>query len=152
MARAVRFTKPERELIKRTFHASQYNINNWGTGVVKLASSILDKVAESEAPQERSTGLTVQDALAAFRSVLDRRLVPPLGNTYARIQAQLKSLGLTREQCIAAAEQAGRQWKGPIKAHSIVNQAETLLHNAESEPLPMEGRSYDETRSGMDDL
>lgn len=155
MARAVRFTKPERETIRelcRTVHLS-----DWSTKVVSAAQSILAKLEESEHPKEKSSGLTVNQAVTAFRSALDRRLVVPpngAGLEYIRMQQRLESLALTYDQCVTAAMQAGREWpKGYIKAQSILNNAEKLLHGAESEPLPMEGRSdYDTGRDTMDDL
>jgi len=141
MARAVRFTKPERELILD--HCKEIASCPIGISksVVAAAQSVIAKLEEAEHPKEKSTGLTVNQAVAAFRSVLDRRLVVPpngAGLVYIQMQAKLKALALTYEQCVTAASQAGREWQGSIKAQSILNQAEKLLHNAESEPLPTE--------------
>lgn len=125
-----------------------------GKKTFEASKSILKKLDESEAPLNKSAAnhLTVNQAIGAFRSVLDRRLlVPPngAGLVYIRMQAKLKDLALTHEQCITAATQAGRQWQGNIKAQSILNQAEMLLANAESEPLPF---SSSPTGYGRDDV
>lgn len=157
MARAVRFVKAEREWLKLML-TQWLEVGAWGGKAKKNAESVLAKLKDSEAPQATSRNhLTVGQAIEAFRSVLDRRLVVPpndSGLVYIQMSHKLKALALTREQCVQAAEQAGREWKqGNIKAQSILNQAEKLLHNAESEPLPMEGRSDYETRFDvMDEL
>lgn len=132
MAKAIRFTKPEREWLKMML-TQWLEIGSWGGKAKKAAESIVVKLAQSEAPQEKLRDyLTVKDAIEAFRSVLDRRLIVPpngAGLLFIQMQHKLKALALTREQCVQAATQAGSEWKGNIKAQSILNQAEALLQN-----------------------
>lgn len=147
MARAVRFLKPERELIQRYAQSIVDCPTAIPKGVVKAAQGIVAKLAESEAPQDKSRShLSVQEAISLFQGVLGRRLIiPPNGASliYIQMSKRLKSLGLDKDQCRIAAEEAGRQWQGNIKAQSIINQAERLLQDAESEPLVTERERID---------
>lgn len=168
MARAVRLTKPERELIR---NAIRVYCSPWGEqtkGTQKAADGVIQKLDQSEAPPEKVAReyASVQEALTAFQSVLGRRLVIPpngAGPVFAKMQAQIKSLGLTREQCRLAAMEAGKQWsQGSIKAQSIINQAEQLLQSAseslsqwdddQSSPSSGSSNGVDVTTDVMTDL
>lgn len=137
MARGFRPTKPERAAIK---HAIEYTKLHtaFSKGELKAADSVLEKLVACEAPQVKSrSGLLVRDAITAFRSVIDRRLIaPPAGanGLFAQMQNRLNALGLTYEQCVTIATQANTEWKsGNIKVESLIRQAEVLLAHADGQ-------------------
>jgi hypothetical protein len=137
MARAVRFTKPERELIKEALGLYTPGDRRIGAivttkGKTAAAESALEKLIASEKPEppKLKAKLTLQAALEIFRGALGARLVlPPIGadGMYGAMQRRLTALQLDAEQCRAIAVQAGAEWAGRIKASSILNQAEVLL-------------------------
>src|SRR5690606_29631606 len=97
--------------------------------------SALKKLELAEMPVKQR-GLTVPDAIKAFREVLGPRLLAPryeargvLGQMKNRIQA----LGLTRDDCITIAKAAAVEWQGVIRAESLVRQADKLLASAQME-------------------
>lgn len=107
-------------------------------GMPKLAkawTSFMSKVEASVAP-DKGCSLPLKEATAAFREVLGNRLVlPPSGaaGVYAQMTKRLKALGLTRGDCVTVAKSAAAEWRGPIKAVSLLNQADTLLAAAQGE-------------------
>ncbi len=78
--------------------------------------------------------LSVKAAIESFRGVLGGRLVLPAGNPgagwFSQMQKRINSSGLTVPLCLEAARLAGLEWKGPIKAESIIRQADVLLSEA----------------------
>jgi hypothetical protein len=106
-----------------------------------LPESLVDKVSDAELRQKAKVsgkGLAPQVAVEIFKGVLGKRLVPPLAGEYGQLAGLLKSKGLNAEQCKAAAAAAGREWKGTVRALSIVRQADKLLSvgwNSTSEPM-----------------
>lgn len=130
---ALRFTKAEREFIRKILTPLP---PEWKVGELKLADSILDKLEKSELVRGtgRAPGLPYPAILAAFRAGLGDRLLNPMGATVARLCARVRELGLSIDDCTAIAVSAAKRWRGPVKAISLVNNAELLL----SAPLPDE--------------
>lgn len=106
-----------------------------------MPNTLVEKVETAELRQKAKVsgkGLAPQVAVEIFKGVLGKRLVPPLAGEYGQLAGLLKSKGLNAEQCKAAAAAAGREWKGTVRALSIVRQADKLLSvgwNSTSEPL-----------------
>lgn len=126
MAGAIRLTKAEREFIRE---AIATHTSPWGTAspkAQKLAGSINAKLDKSEAP--KGTGVDVKVAVAAFQGVLGTRLIMPMGSVWGIMQNRIRALGLTTADCTKIAEAAKGEWRGPVKAESLVRQAEKLLH------------------------
>lgn len=121
--KGVRFTKAERAVIKEL-------VTEWMAGNdSKTGTSIIDKLEAAELPVKKS-GLTVSDAIAAFREVLGARLVAPpftAVGVLSQMKNRIAALGLTRGQCTTIAKVAAAEWRGPVKAESLCRQADTLL-------------------------
>ncbi len=102
----------------------------------KAWSSFYERVLKAEMKPRgvKKHGPSVTDALALFRGVLGLRLVIPAGNPgaswYAPLQKRINDSGLTPEHLVEAAKLAADTWKGPIKAESIIRQADVLLSGA----------------------
>lgn len=130
MARGVRFTKPEREVIRNAFGLAGFSLTDKQR---KVANSVLDKLEAAEAPKEARGAVTLAEATAAFQAELGSRLtLPPSPDQtwYIVQQKRLKQLGLTNDHCTTIAREAGAQWQGRIKLASLINQAESLLADA----------------------
>lgn len=130
----LRLTKPERELIR-----DQLAIATLTKADARVRESILVKLDESEKPKPKipRAGVSISAAMEAFREELGVRLVsPPEGASgmYSAMSRRLALLGLTKLDCLVIAKAAGTQWRGQIKAWSLVNQAETLLQSANLTP------------------
>jgi hypothetical protein len=99
--------------------------------------SLRGKVEAAELRQKTRAvgkGLAPQVAIEAFREVLGKRLVPPLQGEYGQLGVLLRNKGLTRMQCVSAAKTAAAEWRnGPIRALSIVRQADVLLSAAQKD-------------------
>lgn len=132
MARGLRLTKLEREVVK-------FALEDWSpkkAAWIKARESINAKLEESELPVKRSSYLTVDDAIAAFRGVLGPRLIAPLpaaAGVKAQMKNRIQALGLTRADCESVARVAGVQWDGQIRAESLVRQADKLMAEAQLE-------------------
>jgi hypothetical protein len=137
MAGAIRFTKAEREWMRGWLeNAVKADAEVGDTKAVRAGESVLKKLELAELPVKQRSYLTVPDAIKAFREVLGPRLLAPryeargvLGQMKNRIQA----LGLTRSDCTTIAKVAGAEWKGVIRAESLVRQADKLLAGAQME-------------------
>jgi hypothetical protein len=137
LARAVRFTKPEREEIRAGLEwRAKLTVNRPGRGPEptkssKVALAALAKLDASEKPVEKvSSGVSCAVAIEAFRKVLGPRLVVPPnpGAPYwVTMTRGLQSGGYTAEQCRRIAEVAAVEWQGRIKAESLVRQGAELL-------------------------
>lgn len=107
----------------------------------KAWSSFSQRVqaAEMKPKTKRGAGLKVADAVEIFRGVLGRRLVLPAGQPgpvwYIQLQNRINASGLTKEHLEAAAKVAAAQWRGPVKAESIIRQCDVLLSDANLEML-----------------
>jgi hypothetical protein len=135
MARGIRFTKPERDLIRQALGADGLCRTK---AEVTAKTSLLDKLEAAEKPEEKKSGLSVKAALDVFKGVLGFRLVaPPPGAVaiWSMMQKRIVSLGLTPMDCITLAKTAGTKWQGQIKAQSLINQAEALLQDAQDKPF-----------------
>lgn len=137
MASGIRFTKSERAAIR---HAFDECVTLPKSLKREAFDSVLAKLEESERPKDsRGAGLAVTVALDAFKAVLgDRLVVPPTPGApwWAQMGKGLKKFGLSKQQCTTIAKTAAAEWRGPIKALSLVNQADVLLHNSQLE-LPV---------------
>lgn len=125
MASAIRLTKAERDLIRRRLVVETEK-------EAATRETILEKLTRSELPPVKKRGISLTDAIAAVRGVLGSRLVLPPTITAGWAAAQtnrLNQLGMTLDLCRLVAEEAGRQWRGPIKMESVVRQADRLLHD-----------------------
>lgn len=136
MAKGIRFTKPERDFIRR---AVGLLCSPWGEQTKltqKLADSVNEKLELSEMPVKKGTYLTVPDAISAFRSVLGQRLVAPgfqAVGVLSQMKQRIQALGLTKSDCVQIAKVAGAEWRGPIRAESLVRQADVLMAGAQGE-------------------
>ena len=143
MSRGVRFTKDEREFIRKATGITRSEKEE------RLREGILEKLDRSEvAPRKKAEGMGVKEAVEAFRAVLGRRLIEPPNWTpqwAAMMSKRLALLGMTPDLCRAAALQAATEWAGPVKVESIVRQADKLLHNYTTggcEPSGYQGAVY----------
>ena len=131
MASAIRLTGAEREFLARKIDEAGCTNDK----EERLRASVLAKLEASEMPV-RKTGLSAQVAVEAFAGVLGNRLVQPpraaLG-VWGAMGNRLRMLGLTRGDCVTIAKVAAAAWRGPIKAESLVRQADTLLSGAQME-------------------
>ncbi len=106
---------------------------------LKAWSNFYDRVVAAELKPRRSkpAGISVMEAIETFRGVLGKRLVVPAGQAtamwWAPLQKRISASGLTRAHCEEAARVAAATWKGPIKAESIIRQADTLLSEYQAE-------------------
>ncbi len=98
-----------------------------GTLIDKIDGAELLAATKKNAPR----GLPPQVAVEAFKEVLGDRLVLPPGGAngvWGALGARLRALGLTRDDCVLAARAAAAEWRpGPIRAESLVRQADVLL-------------------------
>jgi hypothetical protein len=130
MARGIRFRKPERELIGYAVTCYRNESVAIDSTKFRLCNAVLEKLAASEAPPPKPSGVSCSTAIDAFRSVLGPRLVVPPnpGAVYwVTMTRKLQALGVTREQCVQIATVAAEEWQGKIKAESLVNQGAVLL-------------------------
>lgn len=129
--RAIRFTRAEKELL----------VELLGPALVaespkarKVAAVIAAKLVAAEVLKP-ITGTSIREAVDAFRRALGTRLIVPpssAGAVYARMQQRLTELGIGPADCFEVARLAGVVWAGPIRAESLVRQADKLLGG----PLP----------------
>jgi len=134
MAGAIRLTAAERELVRDLLETEAARTVRDGGARKRTATAALAKLEASELPV-RKNGLAAQTAVEAFVQVLGNRLVkPPAGaqGVWGAMGNRLRMLGLTRGDCVTIARVAGAAWRGPIKAESLVRQADTLLSGAQS--------------------
>lgn len=148
----MRLTKAERELLDALLDLDVRDLTDDVRERARFDKARLSLVAKLEAAEKpRGTGVAVAAAVEAFREVLGNRLIAPLSSArgvWAQMQNRLNALGLSRMDCISAAKVAGVEWRGAIKAESIVRQADRLLQAAQLElPTNREGISVE-----MDDL
>ena len=98
-----------------------------------VPESLLLKLEKAEmlAGAPRVRGLSPQVAAEAFKEVLGNRLVLPpsgAGGAWGAMGARIKALGLSRGDCVNIAKAAAADWRpGPIRAESLVRQADVLL-------------------------
>lgn len=100
----------------------------------RVPESFLLKLEKAEMLKGAKKGLDPRTAVEAFREVLGDRLVAPLGSVWGELGGRLRRLGLSRMDCVTIAKVAKEQWRrGPIKAESLVRQAEVLLAAAQQD-------------------
>ena len=142
-ARAVTFTKLEREALKWAGEVLPGLCED--SKQLRGLQSAVEKVEASEFPSKKPpTEFSVTAAINAFRGVLrDRLIVPPYSavGVLAAMKRRIVALGLTEESCTQVARAAAEQWRGPIRAESLVRQADALLAGVEYEgkrtPTPL---------------
>lgn len=135
MARAVRFTKPEREILLYAIDELVTLPAGKGANAKRKAlDSAKTKIEASELLSSKREGgapLSVGKAIDAFREVLgDRLVVPPTPGKlfWITMSRGLGVLGADEEQCRRIATVGGDQWQGHIKAESLVRQGAVLLN------------------------
>lgn len=129
--RAIRFTRAEKELLVELLGPA---LTAESLKARKLASVIAAKLVAAEVPKPVS-GTSTREAIDAFRRALGNRLIVPpstAGGVYASMQRRLTDLGIGPADCYEVARIAGVAWDGPIRAESLVRQADKLLGG----PLP----------------
>lgn len=136
MARGVRFTKLEREVIRLGLFAATLG----KAAEQRAAESVREKLRLMEAPPplKEAAGLGFAAAEAAFRAELGVRLVVPPnppGSWYAIQSRAIKMLGVTAEDCATIAATAALKWTGRIKIESLVRQGAVLLSEAKDGPV-----------------
>jgi hypothetical protein len=104
----------------------------------RVPESLLDKIERAEMLRAGATkGLGAQRAVELFAEVLGSRLVRPpsgAGQSWGAMAARLKTLGLTETDCRTIARVAAAGWRpGPIRAESLVRQADVLLAGAQQQ-------------------
>jgi hypothetical protein len=153
MAGGIRLTKGEREYLRQAVEFSrEMNLQAGDRRGMKSADAIIAKLEAAEKPKGAGVGAAV--AVEAFREVLGARLIAPLPSArgvWAQIQNRLNALGLSRMDCVSAAKVAGSEWRGSIKAESIVRQADRLLQAAQGD-LWGSGGAVGRSPVAMDDL
>lgn len=97
-----------------------------------VPESLLLKLEKAEMlAGSKVRGLSPQVAAEAFKEVLGNRLVLPpsgAGGAWGAMAARIKALGLSRSDCVRIAKTAVAEWRpGPIRAESLVRQADVLL-------------------------
>mgnify|MGYP001577741393 CR=1 FL=1 len=135
MATTLRLRKADLELLAAVdTHVTCENGESISAKQVRAWSIFYERVLTAEMRPRKTSVLSVTAAIEAFRGVLGKRLVVPAGNPgagwYAQLQNRINSSGLTPELCRTAAEMAAVMWKGPIKAESVIRQADVLLSDA----------------------
>ncbi len=102
----------------------------------RAALKVIEKIEGSMKPK-KAVGLSPVTAVEAFKEVLGNRLLAPLASAngvWGSMGARIKALGLSRGDCVTIAKSAKAEWRnGPIKAESLVRQAESLLAAAQQE-------------------
>lgn len=148
MALTLRLTKNETEFLKEALESVSSAVVPLGASInvkvwARAKGSILDKVDKAEmkaATKANATGVPIRGAIDAFESVLGKRLIRPLEGQYAQGQQLLSRLQLTTEQCVQIAKTAAADWRpGPIRALSLIRQADVLLQPGYSTSEPLGG-------------
>jgi hypothetical protein len=156
----IRLTKAEREALVHVADTVLLYEHDFTTGkhdqkMLKGWRSLVEKVKAADAPKDKGCSLSLKIALSAFDEVLGKRLVrPPPGAqaVWAQLTNRLKALGLTRDDCITVAKAAAGEWRGPIKAYSLLNQADTLLAMASGNLDTTVRGTAPLTRADLDEL
>lgn len=135
--RGVRFTKAETAWMLGWLQSSLEAERESGKrGDVRLGESVITKLEAAELPVRDSCAVKVTDAIAAFREVLGGRLIaPPFGaaGVLGAMKRRMAALGLSLTDCRTIAKIAGAAWRGPIRAESLVRQADKLLAESQGE-------------------
>ncbi len=105
--------------------------------------------------KKKGSGISVAKAVEVLRGVLGKRLVLPASWPNAGplwfipLQNRINASGLTAAHIEAAGKVAAAQWRGGVKAESIIRQTDMLLSDANMEKL---GLSLPEPAEDMVDL
>lgn len=155
MASAIRLTKAERTVLREALEDwTSVVLTEVATKDKKIVEGILTKLDLSELGlKKKSTGLAVPKAVEAFRGVLGARLiVPPTPGPswWAQMSRKLADYGLTEGDCRTVAKVAAAQWQGPIRAESLIRQADRLLSMSQQE-LPIAAK-HPKAGIDMEDL
>jgi hypothetical protein len=135
MAASLRFTKEERELIRKWAGEDSVIVRRDTGKRRKTACAILDKLEKSELlkPSAKVAGIGWKVALEAMREILGARLAaPPSPDSVwmIRMSNRIRELGLTPDNCRAIArELLARGWKVYSFDYAI-RYADTLLQEA----------------------
>lgn len=160
MATKVLLRKEDKEILNAIDGLfTEVDLSPWlSSKQVKQWTAFHERVIRAEmTPKKRKgEGITVTRAVDVLKGVLGKRLVLPASwpnpgkMWFIPLQNRLNSSGLQKEHIEAAAKVAAAQWKGPIKAESVIRQTDTLLSDANMEML---GLSLpDPVSADMEDL
>jgi hypothetical protein len=135
----MRLRKADREILAVIDSYVESDSGAMSPNQMKAWTSFYERVLRDElkGPKKRGGGLTVADAVKVLQGVLGRRLVLPAAfprcgqSWYVQLQNRINASGLTAAHLTAAANVAADQWRGPIKAESLIRQADVLLADAE---------------------
>lgn len=140
MATGVRFTQPERELIRKQLGKPE----DWCNREAKLITSILSKLEKSELTKVQATtpGIGWVVAAATMREVLGATLAtPPHPDPVwmMKMNNRIRTLGLSVQDCKSIAKVLwAKQWRVYSFEKTIWN-ADTLLAEAQLDIPPTRG-------------
>lgn len=138
MSITIRLRKADLEILAIADAVMDGRHGRVGSAHSRAWSSLMERVTAAEMrPRKPKPSISVNAAVTAFRGVLGNRLVMPAGNPgpgwWSQLQSRLNASGMTEALCTEAARAAGSAWRGPIKAESIIRQADVLLSEAGAE-------------------
>lgn len=135
--KGVRFTKAEAALVRELLEWDTHKTYRDAGKRHAVGVAALNKLEAAEMPVKKPTyGVTVPEAIEVFRGVLGRRLIAPpwsAAGVLAQMKNRLVALGLTRGDCTTIAKVAAAEWQGPVRAESLVRQADKLMAMAQQE-------------------
>lgn len=106
----------------------------------KAWSSFFSRVEADELKAtKKAAGYPVRDAVKAIKGVLRGRCVVPISpgqQWFIALQNRINASGLTEELITKAAQQAAVEWRGRIRAESVIRQADDLLTKGGDEEHP----------------
>lgn len=139
--RGVRFIKKELERLETVLEQA-LDLEPDSTARKEL-SSIVAKLEAAKKPIDKAS-FTVPMAVRAIREVLGARIVlppkyPSCGvEWFSPLALRIKQLGLNQDDITEATKAAAQRWKGPIRAESIIRQADKLLTGE----LPQDSKDF----------
>ena len=137
MAAGVRFTKGERELIRKLLGEGRF----WAKGELALADSIVNKLEKSEMlkPSAKATGIGWRVAVDAMREVLGAQLAAPPNPDpvwMIKVSNRIRELGLSQEDCRSIAQVLKKRGWKVYSFDYAIRYADTLLQEAQLGPKP----------------
>ena len=150
----MRLRKSDRELLALIDTAVADGELDWTSKTFKAWSSFYDRVLADELKggTKKVSGLSVRRAIEVLQATMGRRCVLPAGfpkvapTWFITLQNRINASGLTEALLKQAAEAALVEWRGLIKAESVIRQADVLLAG-EGGPLQLRDEGTD-----MEDL
>lgn len=141
----MRLRKADREmlaLVDEAFAAGDIFGHDGEAKLRKAWSSFFERVlADEKKRDKKAAGYPVRDAVKAIKGVLRGRCVVPISpgqQWFVALQNRINASGLTEELIVKAAHQAAKEWRGRIRAESVIRQADDLLTKGGDEEHPSE--------------